>query len=120
METKRFENSFRLLTKHGKRTDSFTLGIRVGGYNDVMHYISSAIKVCILALEGQEISCSRHIPQPEVNISSVLEMLLNMIPYEECELLDELHDEFLNPQDDDGLELLEMNLWLTPSSMDGQ
>jgi hypothetical protein len=46
-----------------------------------------------------------------------MELLLNMIPYEEAELLDDLYAGFLNPKanpEDDGLALAEMNLWLLP------
>jgi len=88
--------SFRLLEPANKKHDSFELGIRVGGYNATMHYIAHLIKVSIMALEGKADFCSRLIPEPAVNISGVLELVLNMIPYEEAELLDVLYKEYLD------------------------
>jgi hypothetical protein len=108
---------FPLLTSENKKNTSFSLDVRVKGYNDTMHYMAHLIKVCILAIEGQESCSSDYIPQPEINIAGVMELLLNMIPYEEAELLDDLYAGFLNPKanpEDDGLALAEMNLWLLP------
>ena len=113
MKMENYQGYFTLLEKTGKKKESFNIGVHVGGYNDVMHYMADMIKVCLMALEGQDTVCSRFIPEPNVNIAGVLELLLNMIPYEESELLDKLYNDVLNPHDDE-LELLEMNLWLTP------
>lgn len=117
METQlKYADYFRLLEKTGARKESFNLPVHVRGYNDTMHYLASMIKVCMMALEGQEVTASLYIPQPEVNIAAVLELILNMIPYEESELLDVLHAQALDPRDYE-MELLEMNLWLKPQDM---
>jgi hypothetical protein len=89
-------NSFRLLKPANKKNNSFILEVRVTGYNDTMHYIAHLIKVSIMALEGKDSFSSPYIPEPEVNISSMLELVLNMIPYEESELLDVLYQAHLN------------------------
>ena len=108
------QNDFPLLTPAGRT--SFTLEVRVGGYNDAMHYIAHLVKVCILALEGKDVAGSPFIPQPEVNVSSVLELILNMIPYEESELLDRIFLHVLeNPAPKPcELSIEELNLFLTP------
>lgn len=108
---------FPLLTPANKKNTTFSLELRVSGYNDTMHYMAHLIKVCIMALEAQDTFSSPLIPQPEVNISSVMELLLNMIPYEETELLDKIHADYLNPPKDDDISLEEMNLWLTPQEI---
>ena len=116
METQiNYADHFRLLEPTGAKKQSFNLQMHVSGYNDTMHYLSSLIKVCILALEGQEVTSSPYVPQPEVNIVAVLEVILNLIPYEESELLDLLHARALDPVDHE-MELLEMNLWLRPQT----
>ena len=118
MET--FQNltpkDFPLLAPANKSNTAFTLGVRLGGYNDAMHYIAHLVKVCILALEGKDVSGSPYIPQPEVNVSSVLELILNLIPYEESELLDNIYRQVLDRPSPKTCELSleELNLWLTP------
>ena len=74
----------------------FNLEVRVEGYNATMHYIAHLVKVSIMALEAEDSFSSSSIPEPGVNIAGVLELILNMIPYEETELLDELYKEHLN------------------------
>ncbi len=110
------QSDFPLLTPAGRNNTSFTLEVRVGGYNDAMHYIAHLVKVCILALEGKEVAGSAFIPQPEVNVAAVLELILNMIPYEESELLDRLFMHVLEKPAPAPCELSseELNLWLTP------
>lgn len=110
-----YADYFRLLEKTGAKKESFNLPVHVRGYNDTMHYMASMIKVCMMAMEGQEVTASPYIPQPEVNIAAVLELILNMIPYEESELLDVLHAITLDPRDYE-MERLEMNLWLRPNA----
>ena len=118
MET--FQNlsakDFPLLAPANKSNTAFTLEVRLGGYNDAMHYIAHLVKVCILALEGQDVCGSPYIPQPEVNVSSVLELALNMIPYEESELLDKIYQDVLNRPAPVSCEMSveELNFWLTP------
>jgi hypothetical protein len=97
-QLRQYEKHFRLLTPANRKKNSFSLEVRVTGYNDTMHYMAHLIKVCIMALEAQDSVSSPYIPEPNVNISSVMELLLNMIPYEETELLDELYAEILRQQ----------------------
>ena len=73
-----------------KKRDSISLN--VSGYSDVMYLISDLTKVCILALGEGNCNTSAHIPSPESNISGVLSIILDLIPYEEIDLLDKIRE----------------------------
>ncbi|HEY0092397.1 MAG TPA: hypothetical protein VGB43_07920 [Flavobacterium sp.] len=90
--------NFPLLKPANMKNTAFNLEMRVEGYNAVMHYIAHLVKVSIMALEGQDGISSPYIPEPGVNIAGVLELILNMIPYEETDLLDELYKAHLNQE----------------------
>lgn len=77
----------------GKKRDAVALNL--SGYSDVMFLIADITKVCMLALE-YETSCPR-IPEPSTNISGVLGILLDLLPYEEAELLDRIREAVLEP-----------------------
>jgi hypothetical protein len=62
-----------------------------------MQLIGDLVKVSILAMGDGEPYSSAHIPQPLVNISGVLGIILDLIPYEEADLLDQLRAAVLEP-----------------------
>ncbi|HEY0108855.1 MAG TPA: hypothetical protein VGB67_04450 [Fibrella sp.] len=74
-----------------------TLSLRLSGYSDVTHLIGDIVKVCILAMGDGSPYSSAHIPEPESNISGVLSIILDLLPYEESDLLDMIRQEVLNP-----------------------
>lgn len=57
------------------------------GYCETSFMISNLIKVCILALETENIP-TRVVPQPHHNVSEVLGYILDLIPHDEMEFLD--------------------------------
>jgi len=59
------------------------------GYLEVSFMISNLLKVCILAINSDD-NYERLIPEPSHNIQEVLKYILELIPYEEMELLDKL------------------------------
>lgn len=89
---------FVMLERHpgNKRRDS--LEIQLNGYSDLMFIIANITKVCILALDSEE--SHPGIPQPVVNISGVLGIILDLLPYDEANLLDHIRDAVLYPEDD--------------------
>lgn len=64
--------------------------IVVEGHQELIFLISNLIKVCIRALEDGEQIGDRHIPNPEFNVSEVLRLVLDLMPYEPFEYLEEL------------------------------
>lgn len=74
------------------------LRLHLSGYRDVMSLIGDLVKVSILAMGDGEPYSSAHIPQPLVNISGVLGIILDLIPYEETDLLDKIREAVLQPE----------------------
>lgn len=89
---------FALLGPTNPKNETFDAMIRVKGYNDLTLYTADLLKVCIMALGAQGSYSSALIPEPDVNISGVLELVLHMLPYEESALLDVLHQSYLKTQ----------------------
>lgn len=113
------EKHFVLLESQNIKKKRDTIQLNLSGYSDVMFLIADIVKVCILALEG-DTSCNR-IPEPTTNISGVLGIILDLVPYEEADLLDHLREAVLQPTEEQTEEredyLLE-NLFLTlPTSL---
>lgn len=82
------KDHFRLLKSENLKRKRDTVELRLSGYSDVMHLISDIVKVSILALGDGENSGHMSIPDPASNVSGVLSVILDLIPYEEAELLD--------------------------------
>lgn len=109
------KKKFALLESQNSKKKLDTIQINLSGYSDVMYLMGDIIKVSMLALEG-ETSLNR-IPEPNINISGVLGILLDMIPYEEAELLDALRESLLIEQDNvDEEDFILENLYLTMPS----
>ncbi|MDT0642829.1 HEPN domain-containing protein [Zunongwangia sp. F363] len=66
----------------------------ISGIADVIYTIGGILKVCILASNNAGTSYSRSIPQPNVNIQTVLEHVLELLPYEEMECLEDIIKEY--------------------------
>jgi hypothetical protein len=90
-----------LLEPLNAKNSRFKLEIWTGGYQDMIHSISDLVKVCMVALEAGDSSSHPDVPDPNSNISGVLALILNMLPYEESELLDILYQNCLekNPEE---------------------
>ena len=108
------EKHFVLLESQNIKKKRDTIQLNLSGYSDVMFLVADIVKVCILALEG-DTSCNR-IPEPTTNISGVLGIILDLVPYEEADLLDHLREAVLQPTEEQTEEredyILE-NLFLT-------
>jgi hypothetical protein len=75
-----------------------TISLHLSGYSDAMYMVADIVKVCILALGDDNSHSSAHIPEPTTNISGVLSIILDLIPYEEIDLLDKIREAVLNPK----------------------
>ncbi|MHA7864930.1 HEPN domain-containing protein [Flagellimonas marinaquae] len=65
----------------------YSIDLITEGYGETSFMISNLIKVCITALETENFS-TRSVPQPQRNISEVLGYILDLIPHDEMEFLD--------------------------------
>lgn len=114
-------NHFRLLEPRNIIKKRDALELTLSGYSDVMFLIADIVKTCLLALEGAETeNCSR-IPGPNTNISGVLGIVLDLLPYEEMDFIDKIREAVLHPADAEDVDndgfVLE-NIFLTlPASL---
>lgn len=84
-----YANNFRLF----QQSQPNNVPLYLNGYTDVMYLIGDLVKVCLVALSANGYSGQAHIPEPNTNIEGVLKLVLDLIPYEEAELLDHIRTE---------------------------
>lgn len=89
--TKMTKTHFKMLQQEGDKKKYLTTKITVSGYCDLMFIVTDLIKASLLALESEEPFTSREIRNPASNVCGLLDLALQLIPYEEIELLDALH-----------------------------
>lgn len=62
----------------------------ITGIADVLYDIASIMKVCIISLDYTNSYFNKLIPQPNMNVKTALEHILQMLPFEEMECLEEI------------------------------
>lgn len=107
-----------LLQSHNVKKKRDTIQLNLSGYSDVMFLIADIVKVSILALEAGEHGGTAHIPEPSTNIAGVLGVILDLIPYEEADLLDYIRESVLQPEDPTLIteDFIVENIYLSPPS----
>ena len=69
---------------------------RIDGIADIMYNIMGNLKVCIVALDHADAPYHRLIPQPHLNVQTALEHILQLLPIDEMETLEDLIKESQN------------------------
>ncbi|MFV8346873.1 hypothetical protein [Flavobacterium sp. ZB4P13] len=97
-EIKKVENNRKLSVRYFNtlkpvtdKTDMYTAEIRVLNYCELGYVIYNMLKLCILALDQEAPEISETIKNPSINVASVLEIVAQLLPLDEIELLDEMH-----------------------------
>jgi hypothetical protein len=80
---------FNILKPHRYGNGSYSAELQFGGYNHLILSIMDIIKVCIVALDAQEDLAPQF--HSASNISSVLDIALQLIPMEESQVLDDCY-----------------------------
>jgi hypothetical protein len=96
-------NRFQYFTKlkpDPKNGELFIMELKVSGYNEVKSMLADILKVSILALENDPPYVSRTIQNPEINVMGLLEIAVQLLPHGEMELLDEVHQFYLNQENE--------------------
>lgn len=86
---------FKTICPDKNRKGMYNTQIDVEGYLDLLFTIANLIKVSIMALDVDD-PFSKLIPNPPTNIKNLLEIALQLLPYEEAEFLDKSRELFLN------------------------
>ena len=103
-------NFFKTLKHHRKKENAFTAEIQLSGYNDLIVTISDLLKASILALDSEPPYVSGSIFNPEINVMTLLEIALQLLPLGEIELLDAMHNLHVKQKTDPDLEKESSNL----------
>jgi len=82
---------FKTLKPVTNKTAMYTAEIRMLNYCELAYVISNMLKLCILALDQEAPEISETIKNPSINVASVLEIVAQLLPLDEIELLDEMH-----------------------------
>lgn len=94
--------SFKTLRPNNHKKGLYTIDLDVEGYLDLLFTVANLIKVSILALDSDE-SCSSQVPDPATNIKNMLEIALQLLPYEEAEFLDQSRELLLKENENNVL-----------------
>jgi hypothetical protein len=78
---------FNTLTPHRYGRDSYSAELQFEGYNHLMLTIMDILKICVIALDAQEDLAPQF--HSASNISSVLDIALQLMPMEESQVLDD-------------------------------
>ena len=62
----------------------------ITGLTDVLYDIADIMKVCIIALGYADSYFNKLIPQPNINVRTALEHILQLLPFDEMECLEEI------------------------------
>ena len=91
---------FNTLKPVADRKDIYTAEIRVLNYFELTYVVSNLLKLCILALDQEAPEISKTVKNTSINVGVVLEIVAQLLPLDEIEFLDEMHqiliDDFEN------------------------
>ncbi len=73
-----------------KETNSFTIQLKVSSYNEVNLMVSDLLKASIILLNPDANGLSSFTKDNNVNVMTLLEIALQLLPEDEMELLDDL------------------------------
>lgn len=73
------------------RKDIYTAEIRVLNYFELTYVVSNMLKLCILALDQEAPEISKTVKNTSINVGVVLEIITQLLPLDEIEFLDEIH-----------------------------
>ena len=88
-------NYFTKLKSENKESNSFTIPIKVSGYNELNMMVSDLLKASIILLNPEANGLSSFTKDKNINVMTLIEIALQLLPEEEMELLDDLHKVYL-------------------------
>lgn len=71
------------------RKGYYDYSIPIEGHREQLFLVSNLLKVCILSLDEGQYCKDKQIPSPQLNISEVLRLALELLPHEQMEYLEE-------------------------------
>lgn len=94
------KNSFRVLKPCKNRKGKATVEIPIDNYAELSYFLIDVLKVSVAALEADSegVGTVRNVPNA---VSGVLEKLIEIIPLEEMDFLDKIHQIVLQAQEEE-------------------
>lgn len=95
LESMNRRNKFNKLKPKNYSDNSFNISINVSGYNELNLMVSDLLKASIILLNDDARNSSSVVSVSDINVNTLLEIALQLLPEEEMELLDDLHTIYL-------------------------
>jgi hypothetical protein len=83
-------NHFKKLKPENNKDNSFSVKLKVSGYNELNLMVSDLLKASIILLNEDSRNLSSVATVSDINVMTLLEIALQLLPEEEMELLDDL------------------------------
>ncbi|OXA70640.1 hypothetical protein B0A67_15555 [Flavobacterium aquidurense] len=84
-------NKFNTLKTENKGDNSFSVTLKVSGYNELNSMVSDLLKSSIVLMNKEARSLAFFESDTDINVVTLLEIALQLLPDQEMELLDDLH-----------------------------
>ncbi len=81
---------FTKLKPEPKENNSFTIPLKVSSYNELNLMVSDLLKASIILLNPEAKTLSSFTKDNDLNVMTLLEIALQLLPEDEMELLDDL------------------------------
>ena len=86
------EMLFSTITVVPNAQDTYVVPLKVSGYHDLVCLTADLMKLCVLALQTDEPHISALVQSGKINVGNILEVALQLMPYDEAEFLDTVLD----------------------------
>lgn len=84
-------NKFTKLKPENSNDNSLTATLKVSCYNELNLMVSDLLKASIILLNDDARNLSKTTTVSDINVMTLLEIALQLLPEDEMELLDDLH-----------------------------
>lgn len=88
-------NKFTTLKLEDNNDNSFIVPLKVSGYNELNLMVSDLLKASIVLMNKEARSLANFESDTDINVVTLLEIALQLLPDQEMELLDDLHKIYL-------------------------
>ncbi|WP_173966931.1 hypothetical protein [Flavobacterium collinsii] len=95
LESMNRRNKFNKLKPENYSDNSFSIPLKVSGYNELNLMVSDLLKASIILLNDDARNLSSIVSVSDIHVMTLLEIALQLLPEEEMELLDDLHKVYL-------------------------
>ncbi|SNR72523.1 hypothetical protein [Flavobacterium sp. ov086] len=97
LESMKRINKFNKLKSENNSDNSFSVNLKVSGYNELNLMVSSLLKASIILLNDDARSqATFSFNEADNNVMTLLEIALQLLPEDEMEVLDDLHEIYLS------------------------